>query len=286
GVLFLQDKKVEKKNKKNKKAVDDQLWKMSRKDHKLLIKNKATKKYLIPSGEILTLGSENEAIQSGLVLIRTDRSLSPYRDFLQYDGRWGAKKYGDSSPMCSGGCGVLAVVNMIYALSGQFAPVMDVADFAVVNHYRVPDNGTDEDFAKAFVKILGKEYGIKYTGKAPGVGAVKKCLQKGGVCVAHVPGHYVAIAAYDEKKDKYLVIDSHPLPKRRTSPYGTWVSRERLEIGYLNCYSSYKFEHVDTADFTWDITKQDSAIVKKAVIQLGISKTETWIKELIAKGLK
>ncbi len=281
GVLLLQEK-----NKKEKKDNKAQIWKMGRKDHHLIIQNKGTKEYLVRSGNLLALGTKSEACKNTWSLIRSESNLSPYRDFLQYDGRWGGKKYGDSSPICSGGCGVLALVNMMYALSGQFSDVMEAADFAVVNHYRVPDNGTDEDYAKAFVKTLGSEYGIKYTGKAPGVGSVKKCLEKGGVCVAHVPGHYVAIAAYNEKKDKYLVLDPHPLPKRGTSPYGCWVSRERLEIGYLNCYSSFKFERMTEPDFTWDISQQDNVVVKKAIVNIKMSKTEMIIRKLLGKGLK
>ena len=63
-------------------------------------------------------------------------------------------------------------------------------------------------------------------------------LKQGCVAVSYVPGHYVTVADYDEEEEKYLVLDSHPIPRRPTSPWGDWFSWEKLESGGLasSCY--------------------------------------------------
>lgn len=250
------------------KEDQNTLWKFSRVDHHLLIQNKVSGKYIIPNGSVIQIGTYKEACKSNWVLTRKGTNVDPYRNFCQYDGRWGGKKYGSSTRMARAGCGVLAPVNAIYALSGQFMEPMQGADYACETGYRVPYSGTDEGYMSVVAKDLGKQYGISYAGKVETISGIKKGLQKGATFVAHVPGHYVAIAAYDKKKDKFLVLDPHPLPKRKTSPFGSWVSSERLGSGGLCVSVAFKYVKIVDSGFHWNLNMQKIKVVQNIAVNL------------------
>ena len=58
-------------------------------------------------------------------------------------------------------------------------------------------------------------------------------LKAGDTAIVYLPGHYGTIVDYNAKKDKYLLMDPHYLPKRGTSSFGDWVSQKDLEEGAL-----------------------------------------------------
>lgn len=141
------------------------IWKLSRDNHKLLIQHKISGKYLIINGSVIQMGGYQEACKSQWSLVREGTNVNPYRNFCQYDGRWGGKKYGSSTKMAQAGCGVLVVVNAIYALNGQYMDPMQGAEYACETGYRVPYSGTDEGYLRAVIKNLGEQYGVSYAGK-------------------------------------------------------------------------------------------------------------------------
>ncbi len=153
--------------------------------------------------------------------------------FTQYDPKWCGKAYGSEGTMGTAGCGVLATVNAVYALTGQYMDVMDLADYAVETGLRIVGSGTDDGIFRAAAEKYGSTYGFVYDGKSGNIETLKKKLKKGDVATVHVIGHYVAITAYDEKKNKYLLLDSNCLPKRETTAFGDWISPSRLMDGYL-----------------------------------------------------
>ena len=153
--------------------------------------------------------------------------------FTQYDPEWCGRPYGSEGCMGTAGCGVLATVNAVYALTGQYMDVNALADYAVDTGLRIVGSGTDDRIFQAAAEKYGKIYGFEYDGKSGSIDKLKKKLKKGDVAMVHVIGHYVAVTAYDEKKDRYLLLDSNCLPKRETSPFGDWISPARLMDGYL-----------------------------------------------------
>ncbi len=162
--------------------------------------------------------------------------------FTQYDPEWCGKAYGSEGSMGTAGCGILATVNAVYALTGQYMNVMELADYAVETGLRIVGSGTDDGIFSAAADQFGGIYGFEYDGKSGSIDTLKKKLDQGDVAMAHVIGHYVAITSYDQKKDKYLLLDSNYLPKRETTPFGDWVSPSRLTDGYLygQMYFFYK----------------------------------------------
>lgn len=162
--------------------------------------------------------------------------------FTQYDPQWCATPYGGGGCMGTAGCGVLATVNAVYALSGQYMSVMELADYAVEKNYRIVGSGTDDGIFKAACKKFGRKYNFAWDGSGGSIDQLNKKLAKGDVAVVHVQGHYVAIADYNKKKKKYLLLDSNYLPKRATSAFGDWISVDRLLEGSLEAQSFYYFK--------------------------------------------
>lgn len=162
--------------------------------------------------------------------------------FTQYDPQWCATPYGGGGCMGTAGCGVLATVNAVYALSGQYMGVMELADYAVEKNYRIVGSGTDDGIFKAACKKFGKKYNFAWDGSSGSIDVLKKKLKAGDTAVVHVQGHYVAIATYSKKKNKYLLLDSNYLPKRATSAFGDWISVDKLLSGSLEAQCFYFFK--------------------------------------------
>ena len=160
----------------------------------------------------------------------------------QYDPDWCATKYGGGGCMGTAGCGILAPVNAVYALTGQYMDVMELADYAVEKNYRIVDNGTDDGIFKAACKRFGKKYGFAWDGHSGSIEKLKKKLLAGDVAVVHVQGHYVTITAYDKKRNRYLMLDSNYLPKREDTPFGDWIKPQRLLEGALEAQTFYFFK--------------------------------------------
>ena len=165
--------------------------------------------------------------------------------FTQYDPAWCRKSYGSEGCMGTAGCGILATVNAVYSLTGQYMDVMELADYAVDKHYRIIGSGTDEGIFKAACKKYGKKYGFEWDGSSKKIKTLKKKLKEGKTAAVHVPGHYVCISAYNEKTKKYLLLDSNYLPKRKDSPYGDWISESRLREGTLESQGFFFFKRRD-----------------------------------------
>ena len=109
------------------KDYEGNLWIFDRTDHNLTIQNKKTGLYLIPEGSVIRMTGFHQAKKYCWILTRQGTNADPYRNFLQYDGRWGNKRYGRSTKMAASACGILAVVNAAFALNGQFIEPMEPA---------------------------------------------------------------------------------------------------------------------------------------------------------------
>lgn len=248
--------------------TEAQHWQLIREYDSFYLKNKLSGQYLAAKPE---KGSELMSFSDKIVnmfqkpeteqgpqklrwrLIRiSGKNVSPYRNFLQYDPDWGKKDYGNvddySGKMASAGCGVVAITNAVYALNGQFIDPMLLADLAVKDHYRIIGSGTDDGIFKAAAQEFGDAYHFYYLGRTYDTFKMRDYLKKGCVAVSHVPGHYVTVAEYSAKKDKYLVLDSHPIPSRPTNPFGNWFKWNRLESGGLtsSCYYVFSTEKRST----------------------------------------
>lgn len=187
-------------------------------------------------------------------LNRTKKSVgaSNLRVFTQFDADWAGIYYGkgtnpDSSTnnYCTSGCGLLATVNAVYALTGQYINPKILADYAVNAHYRIEGYGTDSGFFKAAAQKFGYKYGFIYDGSGDSFQQLRQKLKKGDTAIAYVPGHYASIVDYNEKTKKYLFLDSRYLPKRGTSSFGDWISEKELMEGNLYAQMFFYYKAID-----------------------------------------
>lgn len=248
---------------REKTETDSQKWQLFRSYDHFYWKNKETGLYLIPKGEkglgltafsndvsnCFTERTDTEEQQEGSwsMVRKGNKNVDPYRNFLQYDPDWGAKDYGPvhgdySGKMAAAGCATVAMTNMTYALTGQFLDPMAVADFAVEQHYRIVGSGTEDEVFQAAAQEFGEAYGFRYVTRCYSTTEMRDYLKKGCVAISYVPGHYVTVADYKEEDKTYLVLDSHPIPRRPTSPSGDWFLREKLETGGLRSSCYFIFE--------------------------------------------
>ncbi len=171
--------------------------------------------------------------------------------FVQFDPVWARHHYGnettkdtETNNFCTSGCGIFATVNAIYSLSGHFPDPYELAKYASDKHYRIEDCGTDSGFFKAAAEKFGYKYGFSYDGHGESFKELKQKLKDGDTAIVYLPGHYGAIVDYNAKKDKYLLMDPHYLPKRGTSSFGDWVSQKDLEEGALMVQTFFYYKAV------------------------------------------
>lgn len=162
--------------------------------------------------------------------------------FTQYDPLWCGTAYGSEGCMGTAGCGILATVNAVYALSGQYMDVMELADYAVEEGYRIIGSGTDEGIFKAACKRFGAKYNFTWDGSGGSIRQLIKKLDQGDTAVVHVQGHYVSVVAYDRSKKKFLLLDSNYLPKRDDTAFGDWIPAGRLMTGALEAQKFFYFK--------------------------------------------
>ncbi|MDD7209968.1 MAG: C39 family peptidase [Lachnospiraceae bacterium] len=220
-------------------------FKLKRQIGAYLICNTKSNCYLAQNLENDLVLYENRNLIQSVWRVRAIQKMSNPRNpfvFTQYDPLWCKTPYGGGGCMGTAGCGILATVNAVYALSGQYMDVMELADYAVEKNYRIVGSGTDDGIFKAACKEFGKKYGFAWDGKSGSVDVLKKKLKAGDTAVAHVEGHYVCISDYDKKTKKYLVLDSNYIPKRETSAFGDWVKVKRLLSGPLEAKNFFFFK--------------------------------------------
>lgn len=165
--------------------------------------------------------------------------------FSQYDPEIGSAVYqnGYDGPrtISSSGCGLMSLVNAIYALNGEYIPPKELAKFSVSRGHYFYNSGTADTLYPDVAGKWGKTYHFRYAGFTTSFHTLRKHLLKKGTAVSLVPGHYIAIVAYRKSDKKYLVLDSAVSGSRPTSIYGDWKSESELQSGRLTCAHFHLF---------------------------------------------
>ena len=184
--------------------------------------------------------------------------------YQQTDSRWKNHTYGSggtkANTIGNKGCAVLAIVNAVNYLTGNFIAPSEVADWAMASgqySYGVGSNwsiaqnaagkfGLNNNFKMSErYSFSNTKSGTCYCGNTTS-GFPKNTsamdvvwskltshLSQGEVCVALVPHHFIAIVDYDAARDKVLVYDSAAASKRQTSSAASndinWKSKNELD---------------------------------------------------------
>ena len=172
--------------------------------------------------------------------------------YQQNDPRWGSHMNGGGS-IASSACGLLSVTNSINYLTGNFINPIELADYAYSIHaYNIPEGGgTWRDLFYHRLQDFEEKYGFKVVKSSIYADVTDKRLREhlmtGGVSICHVYGHFIAVVAYDNINDLYLVYDSAASSSRNTYPRGTWLTPKQLSEGKMDidwfCLISKTREH-------------------------------------------
>lgn len=179
---------------------------------------------LLKQGRLVKAGSSAPANNGS---IPVNKAITVYS---QTDKCWSGVAYGKgpngkTAYLGESGCGVLALVNAVYYLNGQFIQPSTLASWSVSHGYRVNGVGTSYGLYKAFADSCGATYGIKYIASPTSVSAARAYLQNGNVCIIGVSGHIMCMVNYNSSTGKYLVLDSYRSSNRGTSSTGyRWMS--------------------------------------------------------------
>ena len=159
------------------------------------------------------------------------------RLYNQNDSQWKNVKFSNYSrsqnSMYESGCGIFSFANAIYGLNGIKADAKEIASWAVNNgSYRPGSGGLYRD---AFYNNIQNAYGSKLKFKIDGkyYGNAKDSrlinhLRNGGVAVAHVSNHFIAVTGYNN--GNYHVIESAVWSGRGLSA-DSWVKTSKLISG-------------------------------------------------------
>lgn len=251
------------------RPLADGLFKVTRHKKGYEITNDLTGYYLgMNKNGKLTLYDERKGKQTVWRISARQKMVEKIKPmvFTQYDPAWCGAPYGtDDITGCIGhaGCGLLAPVNAVYALTGQYMDVMELCDFAVEKNYRVVGSGTADSIFKGIAKTYGEQYGFAWDGSSDKISVLVKKLQAGDTAVSHVEGHYVAIVSCSPDGKKFLLLDSNRLPKRETTAFGDWVSVKRLESGTLSSTGYFFYKQFDGKHVVEKDKKKDNKKEKK-----------------------
>ena len=175
-----------------------------------------------------------------VVSLQAGMSLSKPMVYSQKDEKWGAYLYGYADKegtvpnnIYYTGCALLSVANAIYYLNGTFISPQSMADYAMANDLYSNGVGTKHVFFESFARDYGSTYGFKYDGKITSFETLSNYLLNGGVAIARVPSHFIAVVAYKPDTAQYLVLDSYDSPKRNTTTAGDWKTEDQLQTGRL-----------------------------------------------------
>ena len=160
----------------------------------------------------------------------------------QHDSRWSDYvSPGNTEGLGPTACGVFSAINAIYYLTGVTVDIYEIADFfAADGSYK--DDGTYRyeafcyggtlekylaDIGSELEVSLSKEWG----GGKCGAKGLDEYLDRGEVCIIHIKGHFMCVAAHDKETDLYLTLDSSANAGRNTSCYGAWLDASYFEYG-------------------------------------------------------
>lgn len=188
---------------------------------------------------------------SSAPVMNLQASAAGYTVYSQKDSRWGSTFYGYSNSagtkrtnIYNAGCGLLALVNAVNYLTGNFIQPQSLAEFSLNNGCRVNGVGTDSGkLCQKFASSQGNNYGFYYAGgdgaasKTSILSNLKNMLQNGCVAVggsttlATGGGHIMAIVDYDPSSNKFLIFDSYTSPNRFVGDYSWQTLNSSLTTG-------------------------------------------------------
>lgn len=262
---------------------------------------KVSKKYL---SVLLVLVMLMSAVPIGMVSV----DAAEITIYQQTDPKWKNYSYGSggTSPNTIGnkGCGILATVNAVNYLTGNFINPKKFADWAMKAGEYCNGVGSYFSIAKDSVKEFGSDYeyklseyydiasnvkttsvtcscGSKNSGFPKNKSDMEKVwnklvshLKDGETCVTLVPHHFIAIVDYDSQKDKVLVFDSAVKTGRGTST-SVYSSSNWKSMNELWCGSSEGKKDLKIRSMMTFFKSAKSPLVKYTITANAVTQSKT-----------
>ncbi len=153
--------------------------------------------------------------------------------YSQDDSRWAEIMYGDWN-ISDSGSGILATVNAVEELTGNFIPPTKLAQWGYDNGYYNKDMNVGVsrwEFYTALTESFGALYDFGISNCQSGdiySLALKNHLLAGGTAIVHMDGHFMAVHAYEPSVEKFLFFDSAPSEKRGIADDGSWRTADSI----------------------------------------------------------
>ncbi len=181
----------------------------------------------------------------------------------QTDSPWHTV-YVNGGSLAGTGCGMFSFVNAVGYLTGAKLDVVEVAKWAhSIGSFNVTYGG-DGTYRTSFYPRASQKYGPMYgftIDCADGTGywssvnnsKLKNHLKNGGVAVAHVYNHFIAIMDYDSANNTFLIWDCAPASRRGTNVNGgaLWLSQSYLTSEYYMTIDWFCLLSSTTPPETW-----------------------------------
>ncbi len=208
--------------------------------------------------------------------------------YQQSKDLWSSYTIGGGS-IANNGCGIVSLTNAVNYVTGNYIDPIEMANYAYsIDAYNGSiGGGTARWVLYNQLAEYEQKFGFKVveTGRTSSVRFPNfiKHLQNGGVSVAHVYGHFIAIVGYNAENKTYLVYDCAASPtKRQSYPYGTWMTEEQLTtLQYMKvdwfCMISKTVDGIVSLD-------QDGHIYQNSKASVSYSVTETENKAIPVSG--
>lgn len=227
-------------------SSDEATWKLTRNGGYFVLEESDSQRSLThTSGKKVSGTSKTaSASQNWLLTLCSSPAQSRATVFSQFDPKWGSTVYcngKDVRTLSTSGCGVVAYVNAIYALNGEYISPAMLAKYSNSHGHYFYMQGTSDTLYGNFAADYGAAYHFRWSGSVSDFSSLRMHLRLGGTAVALVPGHYIAITGYRPSNNTYRVLDSAVTDQRPTSVSGDWLSENALRTGSLKCASFQLF---------------------------------------------
>ncbi len=170
----------------------------------------------------------------------TDVAPNGFAMMRQTDSQWN-NVYFNGGSLTATGCGIFSFVNAVGYLTGYQLDVVEVASWAhnngMFNVYGADGTYRTSFYPRANTKY-GPTYGFSIDCSSDGSGywsdsydsTLRNHIMNGGVAVAHVYNHFIAIVGYNASTDSYHIWDCAPRDRRGTlySNGNNWFTRAHL----------------------------------------------------------
>lgn len=138
----------------------------------------------------------------------TGKVINPYVHYLQWDSRWGKKKYSthtSSQTIGNSGCGPTAVAQVLATWEDPAITPVEMCKLALDNGFRTYDSGTKGEFCEF---VANKYDCIKSFTRTRSVKTLVSALKKGALAVCCMNsndghfwttgGHYITAVGFDD----------------------------------------------------------------------------------------